>query len=246
MKPTVQVSLNRNKGAIQGSDTDGAKSIVKEIKGLSKLMGMQFKKEASGLGGTGILSRAIKALPGSIGALAGAAGWFGGLLSPGSEPLPGTVASDTSYEKLVDKESGEITVVETNRKTGEILRHLTEEEAIREGILTKAGELKDKYDDEVSMFDKMNEQTETWKDSYFVDIDSYLSGWNKKVKRTNEIQENINTFLEEAGVEAGKLPGLYRDAQDRIKNLDLPSRGEFEGMSTEEALELANERGYFG
>jgi len=207
MVAEVTVDVSGNKTGNSSSD----KAMIKELKDLTSLLKKGFSTGASGLfKGAGIFG-AGELASGGLGGIGGAltGGALAGLLGlsatiPGSEALPGTIASGTSFEKMIGG-GGESLVAETDRTTGNILNILTEREAKERGILTATGRLQSKYDDQESKFDDLTKDLEKRKDAVVLSTDKAIELGILQDKEL-EIQKAINRTMNSRLASLGASP----------------------------------------
>lgn len=161
----LNINVKRNGGSVNMQSDESInvlRSILEELRKGNRTQYVAGRKVESGFGvsdmvagvsGGGILSRLIAAL-GTAGGTAAGVG-VGGTIAAGAGLLGGfglgdTISgglSSTSYASVLTQ-SGEKGVAQIDKKTGEIVDILTQQEAEQMGILDEQGNVKDNWRDQ--------------------------------------------------------------------------------------------------
>jgi len=221
MVTTITVNNQRNAGGRssgkaqtggQPQETKGDKKIIGELKKLGNFFKKESRTSASGIFGAGGL------LKGAGGLLAlGALGLLGAASATGSTDPRATAerTQETSFEKaLID---GQESVVEVDRKTGDIVRILTKQEAIDQNILDSKGNIVREIDVSNRLWDESTKGLASYKDSVIINTENIneIAGLTEIQKQLfREINEQLKEQLNQARKEkfeaefgAGVTPG---------------------------------------
>ncbi len=171
MAATARIKIN-------SSSSDGKRNtdeeILKELQEIRKSMAKDYSTKSSGmfgLGGLGGKAGVAATVAAAITATLIALGIksdkdeVGGTYNKIQEKVrfqeglygfgEGGVGVNVGYEERIDPETGVRQILEVESATGKILDTLTEREAIERGILDNAGNMKDIYQTENSVYDQI-------------------------------------------------------------------------------------------
>ena len=198
----AEISVNTgSEGTVTGSkDTnDILKSILKTLQDSNKETSRSNKLQQSGLGGLGATIGKSLATALGIGtaavSMSGVAEQVGNALGIDLKTDADKRSQNSYFENIITPEGEEYTV-EIDKKSQQIVRIMTEKEAIEEGILTKAGAIKDKYDTNFSQWDKINKNSEkigtrVLKSKEWIDgINTALKGRNENLLKIGSLESN--------------------------------------------------------
>jgi len=145
---SITVNNSRNSGNLQtgliAEDTILLKKIHNELKKMNRQNTVASRKSESGFGAgatTSYLSTLLKGSGSLLGVFGGLLG-LGGMEGSTNSAATGSANQPVSYLRFREGADGENQYAQIDRKTGDVLRVLTEEEAERMGILDNLGNIK--------------------------------------------------------------------------------------------------------